>query len=85
MLRRVGHESRMDNFPSQMSGGEQQRVSIARVLAKNPQIVLCGEPTGALDSETGVCLRCLFSEVSICAKLIKFYFFYRKANFNKAI
>lgn len=64
MLKRVGLENRMDNFPSQMSGGEQQRVSIARALAKNPQIVLCDEPTGALDSETGRRVLRLIRDVS---------------------
>ena len=62
VLKEVGLGDRMKNFPAQLSGGEQQRVSIARALAKNPKILLCDEPTGALDYNTGKAIRKLLQD-----------------------
>ncbi|KRL29948.1 ABC transporter ATPase [Companilactobacillus paralimentarius DSM 13238 = JCM 10415] len=63
-LKAVGLGNRIDNFPSQLSGGEQQRVAIARALAKNPKLLLCDEPTGALDYETGKQVLTLLQDAS---------------------
>lgn len=62
-LSKVGLENRANNFPSQLSGGEQQRVSIARAVAKNPKILLCDEPTGALDYHTGKLILKLLHDI----------------------
>lgn len=64
VLKNVGLEDRLYNFPSQLSGGEQQRVSIARALAKNPKLLLCDEPTGALDYNTGKSILKLLYDTS---------------------
>lgn len=63
VLREVGLSDRMGNFPTQLSGGEQQRVSIARALAKNPKLLLCDEPTGALDYQTGKAILKLLQDM----------------------
>lgn len=64
VLKNVGLEDRLYNFPSQLSGGEQQRVSIARAIAKNPKLLLCDEPTGALDYNTGKAILKLLSDTA---------------------
>ncbi|NLD49303.1 MAG: ABC transporter ATP-binding protein [Clostridiaceae bacterium] len=64
VMDRVGLKDRMSHFPSQMSGGEQQRVAIARAIAKNPEVLMCDEPTGALDYTTGIKVLKLLEEIN---------------------
>ncbi len=63
IMEKVGLNDRMDNFPAQLSGGEQQRVAIARAIAKNPKLLLCDEPTGALDYQTGKAILALLRDM----------------------
>ena len=69
VLKLVGLEKRRDNFPSQLSGGEQQRVAIARAVAKNPKLLLCDEPTGALDYVTGKQVLKVLQDMSVERKM----------------
>jgi len=68
ILKLVGLENRLNNFPSQISGGEQQRVAIARAIAKNPKLLLCDEPTGALDYKTGKNILTILKKYSVGEK-----------------